>query len=1342
MGKLNLLGAVGMIFAACGLYSSHAGGATAQNMIGRQSQNEGILVLPAPPEVTIDGQLDEWDLTGRIWVFADTSVRNRYSAEVAAMWDQEALYVAVKWRDPTPMHSTVDPDFNPESGWKADSVQLRVRTADQTSWLTTWYFTPKKMPVLHIARWKVMNNARKGQEKTVLRAEPGGTELGQGAHMAYRKDVDGKGYVQEMRLPWRLIYRTPPQMVAGETLRIGMEFLWGDPTGNTWPIHRYADNMAPGHTSRQFYWTAYKAWGEAKLVAAGQVPTREYVSEAGRVEGTVPLRLTLPKSAAAFTVVLENAAGERVRTVGADLDPVDYTVAEEGDRRVVEVKWDCLRDVRKYLGRAQNFRPVYELVKEGAYRVRGLYHEGLGVEYEMCFYNPGIPPWRVQSGDGGWGADHAAPLCVARAGDWVAVSWPGAEGGSGIIGIDETGRKRWGEKRGGKVLAANATHVYAIQGSWHKKEESLIRLGVRDGSYQPFVVDGKELPFELPTAHFFDGAALGHVVDMDATDTELAFATSDGAVVLVDLASATTTATLTVGEGLSRVAHTPQGDLIAIVGDTVQEVGRSPASGVRAVACPGLGLPIDIAVDEAGNLAVADMGPDKQVKVYADGKLLYACGIRGGRPLRGRWVPQGLLKMSSIDFDKDGQLWVVEHWDYPRRVSVWGRDGKLVRDYLGNTGYAGSGAYIHDQDPTLGYVGPLEFELDKKSRSWALQEILWVPDSEAGEGFRVPDRSHVLPQRLRTAVSGQMREYLYCHDPRSNCGQVVFMKRRDGWKPVAAICLVGHLNAGFSHRGVIERMPEGEFADLNPQDGLYWNDTNKDGKVQRAECEVVKTEHPGKLDDSRHRGRPALSLGNGWGGRIGKDLVFYTDGLTRHAPVGFDDEGAPRYAPEGSTPVGVKERGDLVPVCEEDLLLCLSWLGYAGPTRFLGIDAKAGEERWYYPNPYPGVHGSHRSTMPEPGLLIGPLKIMGVADLGGAVGRILMLRGNLGQDFLFTTDGLFVGTLFQDGRLPAMKLPPKEEQLVGMPMGGFSEGGEPFNGWFGRQDDGVVRLTTGMARQACMILQVKGLETVRRFDGPLVTLDAALLAQAAADNRERMAASALKKRGVIKHLTAPPVLDGKLDEWKQVSGLRLERPGSPERASVHLAWDDQALYVAFSVRDESTWKNEGKDHTRLFKTGDAVDVQLALGGDSNPKRRQPVVGDLRLVISQLNGKPAVVLMAPVAPEAAKALRTRYHSPVMDKVFDRVEVLADARLEVAIKPGDRYTGEVAIPWAALGLAPKKGLSLRGDVGLISSDAGGAINVARTYWANEQTNLVNDLPSEAWLYPNSWGELTFE
>src|SRR5690606_41657260 len=58
-----------------------------------------ICAVPASKPVKIDGSLDEWDLSGRIWSFADIAIRDRFSVETAAMWDKDYLYLAFHFRD-------------------------------------------------------------------------------------------------------------------------------------------------------------------------------------------------------------------------------------------------------------------------------------------------------------------------------------------------------------------------------------------------------------------------------------------------------------------------------------------------------------------------------------------------------------------------------------------------------------------------------------------------------------------------------------------------------------------------------------------------------------------------------------------------------------------------------------------------------------------------------------------------------------------------------------------------------------------------------------------------------------------------------------------------------------------------------------------------------------------------------------------------------------------------------------------------------------------------------------------------------------------------------------------
>ncbi|MCX7934559.1 MAG: hypothetical protein N3A66_04775, partial [Planctomycetota bacterium] len=61
-----------------------------------QSDNRGIHAVPAPGKVTIDGKLDDWDLSGQVFICYDLqTLKDIYSGRVAMMYDAEALYVSI-----------------------------------------------------------------------------------------------------------------------------------------------------------------------------------------------------------------------------------------------------------------------------------------------------------------------------------------------------------------------------------------------------------------------------------------------------------------------------------------------------------------------------------------------------------------------------------------------------------------------------------------------------------------------------------------------------------------------------------------------------------------------------------------------------------------------------------------------------------------------------------------------------------------------------------------------------------------------------------------------------------------------------------------------------------------------------------------------------------------------------------------------------------------------------------------------------------------------------------------------------------------------------------------------
>ncbi|MFW5915696.1 MAG: hypothetical protein ACOCTQ_04405, partial [Planctomycetota bacterium] len=64
--------------------------ASADRGRGRHGQ---LYVVPTPGEIEIDGELDDWDLSGQIEMFVEEATRSTQNAKLAAMYDEEALYI-------------------------------------------------------------------------------------------------------------------------------------------------------------------------------------------------------------------------------------------------------------------------------------------------------------------------------------------------------------------------------------------------------------------------------------------------------------------------------------------------------------------------------------------------------------------------------------------------------------------------------------------------------------------------------------------------------------------------------------------------------------------------------------------------------------------------------------------------------------------------------------------------------------------------------------------------------------------------------------------------------------------------------------------------------------------------------------------------------------------------------------------------------------------------------------------------------------------------------------------------------------------------------------------------
>jgi hypothetical protein len=160
----------------------------------------------------------------------------------------------------------------------------------------------------------------------------------------------------------------------------------------------------------------------------------------------------------------------------------------------------------------------------------------------------------------------------------------------------------------------------------------------------------------------------------------------------------------------------------------------------------------------------------------------------------------------------------------------------------------------------------------------------------------------------------------------------------------------------------------------------------------------------------------------------------------------------------------------------------------------------------------------------------------------------------------------------------------------------------------------------------------------------------------------------------------------------------------------------------------------------LYLHGDTVDFQVATDPQADAKRKEAVLGDLRLSIGNFQGKTTAMLYRRVAQD--KHPRSFSSGVFKDYQMESVKPLDEADISVRMLGKDRYLVEATIPRAALDLKITPGTPLRGDIGVTHGDPAGQRTRLRSYWTNQHTGIVDDAVAELMLEPKYWGQIQFE
>jgi hypothetical protein len=1383
-------------------------------LLATETENQGLRILPAAAKMAIDGNTADWNLAGGIFACGDVEhLRDQFAIWVHAQADAEHLYLLARWKDPTPLNN---PELKGGHGFNGDCLQVRFvlfpGTKDETtSW---WDFWRDAKGVAVLGRgWP---GPRNGVSINPLEALTPADE--QAVRQAYRVDADGKGYTQEIAIPWKLLSVTGAVPAVGERLRMTVEPNF---TAGSYGRITIKDLFNPQSKTpdRIFTFRAYRDWGWATRVAEAGDPQPVRLAD----NRTFPVTMQDKLPVVDWTGVVKKFSwpGFKPITFTMPFDGVvslniiapDGTVArhllnaETRGKGVHTVQWDGLTDA--------TYRTPGQPVAAGDYTWKALAHPGAKLTYRGAACIGGRVPWQAAAEDY-WLGDHGEPSAVVTDSARMYLACNGAEGGRHLLATDFTGKLLWGLQN--TVGGADPEHIAVADGVvyvlhpkawWSGMPGMLTRVDAATGGYLPWpgtrshILNlGEIWPKELPGLDHFEGiAAHGDKVYLTASDPsffkedvadwkalikliradnplakriyrevnpdtttrldqfltdkttqEKAFATWTGgprfdnevvnalnsllpAVDLVPNADKLTAparalanrrfletalgqsvrllpadALVVLDIATGKVAKTwplPLGGAITAVSDTqlyvvsggTEVLAIDPTTGKTSVVVKGLRGAYGVATDAAGKLFVSVHGSDMQVQIFtARGKKVGAIGRKGGRAPLGPWQADGVFMPAGIAIDRENKLWVMEHDSHPKRVSVWNlKTGALVKDFFGPTHYGASGGAINPRDPNLMVGVGCEWRMDPKTGT---STCLGTFDRRY-HGFAT----------YREGKNGKL--YLYTYAARYGLGGVQVWERLG--------------DARYAKRA--ELRCTGDFR-KGPGQVEIWVDANGDGKDQPDELQ-------------RQEGALFTASSNGWSLNLGPDHTLYAldwkDRKLKALPAdGFNACGAPVYRlaalrtmPDAMSEGYENNAGCALPSADNTSIL-INTRVRNHPAGFLWrcFDLATGALKWTYPNPYFQVHGSHSAPPPEVGLFRGAFGPVGAVTVPGA-GPAWVINGNVGDWNVLTADGFYHTRLF-NGNIFEVKWPADATPGADMTDVPPGCGGEDFGGSATQGADGKLYIQSG--KMAVWNLALSGMESTPIPGGTLTMTEAdtrtAFQFREAALQANNAGMKVTAKRATV-------TLTGNINA--DFKGATVLDYGKMDDARVRttLAYDDTRLYVGWEVRDTTPWVNGATDIAQMYAAGDTVDLQL--GTDANLKRADAVKGDLRLSIGNFGGKPTAVLYKFVSADKRPRLFTS--GVIKGYQVDWVDVLTDADIKVRLDK-DRYTVEVAVPLATLGLAAKPGQLLHGDVGVTHGEAGGTRTKLRSYWSNQQTGLVDDVVFELKLTPANWGEITLE
>jgi hypothetical protein len=952
-------------------------------------------------------------------------------------------------------------------------------------------------------------------------------------------------------------------------------------------------------------------------------------------------------------------------------------------------------------------RDMYgQWVAPGRYAYHGILTPTPRLRYVTSVGQSGRPPYRTADGKGSWGGVWGyvydiKPVDATPDSD-IVVLWSFEEGEGGLIRMSQDGEVRWKQhlawwlKASQMALASDGANIYIACASALGAPEGQSNYGGdlrRPLVWRVDAASGRIKDF--PGASQQSMRMFGEYAKGDRIVTALAYrdgklyltAPTNGKIFVADAGSGQQVAAWDLPEA-SGVTFDAQGRLLAGRGT---KLVRLDEAGHVAATLADAGGPIwALAALPGGGLAATVGAPRQQVVCFdAAGHETKALGRPGGRPRCGKMIKDAFLDPTGLGVTAGGRLFVAES-QAPKRFTRWSAEGRLEREFHGPYYYSGMFAVDFEQPEyvygdTHGDI--IRYKVDYDTGAWDV-DAYWIGVFNHG--------GDEVPLKWAQTVRHRAGHTYLC----GGSGGIVEL-RDDSFRNVAAI-----------YGGWVSQGPDGAWRpDPKAKVKLKgaWSDLNGDGLKQPEEWQV--TDHPAY---------PLAESGpqQGWGiyfdAQFNAWLHDWSDGEVGgvwELPVAEWRGDTPVYRWQDARHVGLARRGHGLAHGSPGARTCyadadgvyafnggynaagLPGVGHGHDWEFVQLtryDPRTGQPVWHAGERAPGFA--------SPGQIYCP------SIPAGTLGPYLYWTDENSLVHVWDKQhGLYAGTLLEDGSRGVEPTP-------------YTVWVELFNSRvFKHPRSGKTYLLA--ASDAIHVYEVTGLDDPpRRFDGQF-TLTAEGLAAAQAKAASRVV-SERRTYALGRSLEAAPAV---------AMVLRDDAQGT-----ARLALDAANLYLRFDVREPAPWRNAGGDATAPFKTGD--EVSLWLGPSAG--RRAPAVGDVRLLFAPTPTGDGVQVLAYRPKVAANPRPVTFRSPSGQYTIDRLEPLTNVTTHVE-RRADGYTLTAVIPRAVVPFdldQPRFGL----DFSINFADPAGQRNVARLHWGRNGAANVYDLPSEARLEPELWGE----